>query len=281
MGQQPATQHDNQGIAGQAMSVVVITGSTKGIGRGLAEAFAARGHTVVISGRNAREVDATVAAIPGAVGIATDVSYPAQVQALWEHAAQKFGRVDIWINNAGLAVTHKWTRDLTLDEMQSMIRTNLFGSIHGTRVALDGMTKQGGGWIYTMLGGGSDGRQRDRMGGYGMTKLALRYYTESMMAEIKDGPVRIGTIKPGILVSDGFLREANQLDPADWPKLRDQLNMLADRVEDVAPWIADKVLEGGKHGRSIAWLTGGKIMGRIFGAKLLGRKRDIVPELIG
>ena len=263
------------------MSVIVITGSTKGIGRGLAEAFAARGHKVVISGRNGGEVNAAVAAIPGAAGLVADVSDPAQVQALWDHAIQYFGRVDIWINNAGLAITHKWTRDLSLDDITAMTKTNLFGSIHGTRVAIDGMTKQGGGWIYTMLGGGSDGRQRDRMGGYGMTKIALRYYAESMMAEIKGGPVRIGTIKPGILVSDGFLREANQLDPSEWPKLRDQLNMLADRVDDVAPWIADRVLESGKHGRSIAWLTSGKIMGRIFSAKLLGRKRSIVPETIG
>ncbi|MEY4269288.1 MAG: hypothetical protein RLZZ58_504, partial [Pseudomonadota bacterium] len=125
-----------------------------------------------------------------------------------------------------------------------------------------------------------DGRYRDRMGGYGMTKLALKYYTDAMVRETRDGPVRIGTIKPGILVSDGFLREARQLDPAQWPKLRDQLNMLADRVDDVAPWITDRVLEGGDHGRSVAWLTGGKIMSRLLGAKLLGKKRDIVPASI-
>ena len=235
----------------------------------------------VISGRNASEVETTLHAVPGSTGIAADVSDPAQVQALWDHAVNAFGRVDIWINNAGFAITHKWTRDLTLDELHAMTQTNLFGSIHGTRVALEGMARQGGGWIYTMLGGGSDGRQRDRMGGYGMTKLALRYYTDSLIAEINGGAVQIGTIKPGILVSDGFLREANQLDPVAWPKLRDQLNMLADRVEDVAPWIAERILEGGKHGRSIAWLTGGKIMGRIMGAKLLGRKRTVVPDSVG
>ena len=261
------------------MSIVVITGSTRGIGRGLAEAFAARGVQLVISGRNAGEVDAAVAAIPGSVGHVADVSDPAQVQALWDFATAKFGKVDIWINNAGYAITHKWTRDLSLDDMRAMTDANLFGGIHGTRVALEGMTKQGSGWIWTMLGGGSDGRQRDRMGGYGMTKLALKYYTDAMIKEIKGGPVKIGTIKPGILISDGFLREARALDATDWPKLRDQLNMLADRVEDVAPWIADQVLKGGEHGRSIGWLTGGKIMGRILGAKLLGRKRSIVPDL--
>jgi NAD(P)-dependent dehydrogenase (short-subunit alcohol dehydrogenase family) len=262
------------------VSVIVITGSTKGIGRGLAEAFAARGHNVVISGRSAAEVEAAVGAISGSAGKVTDVSDVTQVQALWDFATAQFGKVDIWINNAGFAITHKWTRDLSLDETHKMVDANLFGGIHGTGVALEGMTKQGTGWIWNMLGGGSDGRYRERMGGYGMTKLALKYYTDAMTKELNDGPVKIGTIKPGILVSDGFLREARQLDPAEWPKLRDQLNMLADRVEDVAPWIAERVLEGGEHGRSVAWLTGGKIMGRLLGAKLLGRKRSVVPESV-
>ncbi len=258
------------------MSVVVITGSTKGIGRGLAEAFAALGHTAVVSGRNASEVDAAVAAIPGALGLAADVSDPAQVQALWDYAVSRHGQVDIWINNAGFAITHKWTKDLSLAELRAMAETNLFGGIHGTQVALNGMVAQGSGWIYTVLGGGSDGRQRDRFGGYGMTKIALRYYSHAMIRELRDGPVKFGTILPGILLSDGFLREARQLDPESWPKLSRQLDMLADRVEDVAPWLAERVLAGGKHGRTIRWLTNRKITGRML-AGMFGRKRGVVP----
>lgn len=261
------------------MSVVVITGSTKGIGRGLAEAFAALGHTVVVSGRNSGEVDAAVSAIHGASGIATDVSDPAQVQALWDYAVSRHKQVDIWINNAGFAITHKWTRDLALAELRAMAETNLFGGIHGTQVALAGMQSQGSGWIYTILGGGSDGRQRDRFGGYGMTKIALKYYTDAMIRETGNGPVKFGTILPGILLSDGFLREARQLDPAAWPKLSRQLDMLADRVEDVAPWIAEQVLAGGNHGRTIRWLTNGKITGRML-AGMFGRKRGVVPQTL-
>jgi NAD(P)-dependent dehydrogenase (short-subunit alcohol dehydrogenase family) len=275
------TQTHGTGGHADSVSVVVITGSTRGIGRGLAEAFAARGHQVVISGRDSAEVTAVAGAIASAIGKVADVSDPADVQALWDFAIDRHGTVDIWINNAGFAITHKHTRDLSLVEMRAMTDANLFGGIHGTQVALKGMTAQGHGWIWTMLGGGSDGRQRDRMGGYGMTKLALKYYTDAITREIKGGPVKIGSIKPGILVSDGFLREARQLDPAEWPKLRNQLNMLADRVDAVAPWIAERILESGEHGRSIGWLTGGKIMGRLLGAKLLGRKRDIVPQDIG
>ncbi len=263
------------------MSVIVITGSTRGIGRGLAEALARRGHQLVVSGRNSAEVEAAAAAIPGAIGCVADVGDPAQVQALWDFAVARLGRVDIWINNAGLAITHKWTRDLSLAELQAMTSTNLYGGINGTRVALEGMTKQGGGWIYTMLGGGSDGRQRDRFGGYGMTKIALRYWFDAMVRETRGGPVKLGAILPGILLSDGFLREARQLDPADWPRLRGQLDLIADRVEDVAPWIADRVLEGGDHGRTIRWLTNGRIAGRMLSGLILKRKRGVVPEELG
>lgn len=258
------------------MSVVVITGSTKGIGLGLARALAAAGHSVVVSGRSQAEVDAVVAALPGTAGQVCDVTDPVQVEALWDFATGQFGRVDIWINNAGFAITHKWTRDLSLDELGAMTATNLMGGIHGTRVALEGMCRQGSGWIYTVLGGGSDGRQRDRFGGYGMTKIALKYYTEAMIRETREGAVRIGTILPGILLSDGFLREARQLDPQAWPKLSRQLDMIADRVEDAAPWLAARILEGGKHGRTIRWLTNGKITGRML-AGLFGKRRGVVP----
>ena len=261
------------------MAVVVITGSTRGIGRGLAEAFAARGHSVVVSGRNSAEVEQAAAAIPAASGLAADVSDPASVQALWDYAAARHPKVDIWINNAGFAITHKWTKDLSLDELRAMSDANTFGGINGTQVALAGMAKQGGGWIYTVLGGGSDGRQRDRFGGYGMTKIALKYYTDAMIRELKDSPVNIGTILPGILMSDGFMREARQLDPALWPKFSRQLDMLADRVDTVGPWLAEHVLEGGQHGRTIRWLTNGKITGRML-AGMFGKKRGVVPQTL-
>ena len=66
-------------------------------------------------------------------------------------------------------------------------------------------------------------------------------------------------------------------DPAAWPKLARQLDMIADRVEDVAPWLVAQILEPGRHGRVIRWLTGGKITLRMLGA-MLGRRRRVVPE---
>src|SRR5262245_39454543 len=99
------------------MTSFVITGSTKGIGFALAKYCVSRGHDVMISGRAARDVDAAVASIHGTgsgkvAGCATDVTDPAQVQVLWDQAVKSFGRVDIWINNAGVANTTRRIVDI-------------------------------------------------------------------------------------------------------------------------------------------------------------------------
>ena len=92
---------------GRNMKTVVITGSTRGIGRGLAENFLARGCKVVVSGRQAEGVAAVVTELAGrhgeenVAGKACDISDGSQLQGLWDEAASRFGRVDIWINNAG------------------------------------------------------------------------------------------------------------------------------------------------------------------------------------
>ncbi|HSF81207.1 MAG TPA: SDR family NAD(P)-dependent oxidoreductase, partial [Anaerolineales bacterium] len=91
------------------MKHIVITGSTRGIGYGLAEAFLERGCAVTVSGRMQAGVEAALAALGGKYGteplygLACDVRQPEQVQVLWDGAQKHFGQVDIWINNAGLS----------------------------------------------------------------------------------------------------------------------------------------------------------------------------------
>ena len=86
------------------MSTVVITGSTRGIGRGLADAFVDRGHDVVVSSRNAEDAETVAAELAQrgsrVVGTACDVSQPDAVERLWRFAVESLGPVDFWINNA-------------------------------------------------------------------------------------------------------------------------------------------------------------------------------------
>jgi NAD(P)-dependent dehydrogenase (short-subunit alcohol dehydrogenase family) len=262
------------------MVSVVVTGGTKGIGNGLARAFLARGHSVCVSGRDAAEVDAVVTELARgaregaeAIGAVCDTRDPAAVQALWDRAAAAFGSVDIWINNAGFAPTGVTLLDLTPDEIRTMIESNVMGTINGAQVAVRGMTAQGKGRIYNMLGGGQDGRVLPGMIGYGTTKRALRYFTDCMVLEQKGTPVKVGMISPGLNVSEGLLRELRALAPERRARMMRPINLLGDLVDTTTPWIADRILADTGHGTHIRWMGTGKILGRLVASVF--RKRDL------
>ena len=147
---------------------IVITGSTKGVGAGLAKEFANRGNNVVITGRSDDSVNEAIERMGDSsgkvIGKPCNVSNSEEVQALWDFAKDQFGQVDIWINNAGLASTTHTVLDTPEEDIQSMVNTNMFGTINGCRVAVKGMQGQGHGKLFNVLGGGSDGEFFSRHG---------------------------------------------------------------------------------------------------------------------
>jgi len=144
---------------------IIITGSTRGIGYGLAEAFLSLGCSVTVSGRGESAVEAAVAGLKSrfdaerVFGIACDVTNPAQVQALWDKSVERFGKVDIWVNNAGWSGEPGMVWERPEDELSGVIATNLLGTTYGSQVAMKGMLAQGFGAIYNMEGMGGDGRK--------------------------------------------------------------------------------------------------------------------------
>jgi NAD(P)-dependent dehydrogenase (short-subunit alcohol dehydrogenase family) len=252
---------------------VVITGSTRGIGKGLAREFAARGHNVVVSGRQGldaavAEVQRSAAAGARAVGRACDVTDLAQVQALWDRAADAFGRVDIWINNAGLSNTRLPIGKLPQAEVEAVIRTNLLGTMYGSRVALAGMQKQGGGALYNFEGFGSNGRRQRGISLYGATKNAITYFNKCLEKETRGGPVLVGLMSPGIVITDLSLRDKGRMSPQAWAFVVKVFNILADRVETVTPWLVEQALANTRHGARIAWLTPRKSLWRFLKSRL-------------
>lgn len=263
---------------GKTMKTVVVTGSTRGIGLGLADAFLARGCQVMVSGRNpvtVNEVVESLASKHGADrvgGQPCDISSYTQVQALWEAAIQRFGKVDIWINNAGAANTLTPFWELEPDQMRGVVDTNVLGTMFGCKVALQGMSQQGYGAIYNMEGYGSrGGRKIAGLTLYGTTKAALAFLDDALAEEIKGKPVILGFLSPGMVVTDLLLNQRNG-DPADWERSKRAFNILADRVETVTPWLADQVLANTQNGRRISWINGMKIMARFLTAPFTKRK---------
>ena len=258
------------------MKNVVITGSTRGIGLGLARAFLDRGHRVMINGRSAEVVREVVASLNGqdrVRGCACDVTDYASVENLLQQTRENLGPVDIWINNAGVTNDHRMAWEVEPDDIARVVNINVTGMMNGCRVALNHMLQQGHGRLYNMEGFGSNGRQfSPGMAPYGATKSAVRYYTRALIRETAGKPVQIGTISPGIVVTD-LMREPYRDRPAEWEKARKIFNILGDRVETVTPWIADRVLADQKSGSTIAWLTNPKAMARFMGAAF--RRRDL------
>jgi NAD(P)-dependent dehydrogenase (short-subunit alcohol dehydrogenase family) len=256
---------------------VVITGSTRGIGRGLASEFLSRGCQVTISGRSPDDVDATVAELshsaPGRVaGLACEVTDAGNLKALWDTAMAEFGRVDVWINNAGVSVPRTPFQDLSPNQIKTVLDINLNGTAQGCRVALKGMLAQGGGQIWNMEGFGSGGQMQPGMAAYGASKRGVNYLTEALAKELKGSTVKVCTLSPGIVVTD-LLTGDYDPDSPEWSKAKKIFNILGDKVETVTPWLAEQVLKTNKNGARVAWLTSGKAFRRFMTASF--KKRDL------
>ena len=260
------------------MKVVVITGSTSGIGRGLADSFLSHGCSVAISGRTSARVQETVADLSAqheagrVFGHACDVTDLLQVQALWDATKARFGKVDIWINNAGVGQPEAVFWDLALDHTEAIVKTNLLGTMYGSRVALRGMLDQGFGSLYNIEGMGADGRKTKGFSVYGTSKAAVRFFTESLALDTADTPVIVGGLSPGMVVTEFITRHYVDR-PEDFERVKPIFNILSDRVETVTPWLAQRVLANEKNGVRIVWLTPLKIMMRFMTARI--RKREL------
>ncbi len=260
------------------MKTVVITGSTRGIGLGMAKEFLNRGHQVVISGTSDNSVSHGLASIDimkdNTIGVPCLVQDPDAIQNLWNEGVKTFGKIDIWINNAGVSTSKNGLENLNTDEILNTVDTNLTGSILCTKIVAKEMLKQGFGEIYMFEGFGSNGQLEKGLTVYGSTKRALRYFTAAAANEYKDTPIIIGSISPGIVTTDLLIR-SSQDSSKNWEKSKKILNLLADRVETVTPWLVEQTLNNNKNGAKIAWLNRTKVMGRLFFGGLFGKRRII------
>ncbi len=263
------------------MKHIVITGSTRGIGYGLADAFLDLDCSVTISGRVQSDVDVVVTKLSAKhsadqiFGLACDVRQPDQIQTLWDQSAARFQKIDIWINNAGYSGPQMEAWSMPPEKAKDIIDTNLLGVMYGCMVAVREMLEQGFGAIYNMEGMGSDGRKHDGLIYYGTSKYGLRYFTDSLVKETDSSPLVIGALRPGMVATE-LLTKQYEDRPEDWERDKRIFNILADRVETVTPWLAKRILENEKTGARISWTSPWKIMGRFLVSPF--HKRDVFSE---
>lgn len=263
------------------MKNIVITGSTRGIGFGLAREFLKQGCQVAICGRKQLDVDravnnlASYGSLSSIFGMECDVSDPIQVENLWNITQQTFGSVDIWINNAGISHTQTPFWELPLPEVNQIISTNITGLMNGSSTAARGMIKQGFGAIYNMEGLGSNGMKIHGLSVYGTTKAAVRYFSEALRKEIGTLPITIGELLPGMVVTD-LLTGQKTGSTEGWQKNKRVYNILANREEAVTPWLAKRILANSSRKAVFKYVTTGRMLAQLFAAIFL--KRDLFSE---
>lgn len=260
------------------MKTVVVTGSTRGIGRGLAENFLKRGCSVVVSGRSDVGVQQAVGELGdkfGAekvTGYACDVASYSDLQGLWDHAKARFGHIDHWVNNAGRTMDRRPLWEADNADIEGIVATNLTGLLYANKVAMLGMKEQGSGQIWNMEGFGSNGMVQAGMVCYGATKRAVNYLNKALPKDTAGTGVKVCTLSPGMVLTDLLIGEYDT-SSEEWQKVRKMFNILADKVETVTPWLVEGILANDKDGAKVEWLTSKKVMARFFMS--LFKKRDL------
>ncbi len=193
--------------------VIVITGASSGIGRATAKMAASRGAQVLLTARSTPELVKVVSEIREAGGRAeyysADVTRPEQLEAAAEYAEKELGRIDTWVNNAGVSVYGR-IEQLGLDDMRRVMDVTFWGAVNGTRSALPRLRKQGGALIN--VGSEVCSAPVPLQGPYVAAKHALLGFTDVLRLELeKDGaPVSVTLIRPGS-VDTPFFRHAKSV----------------------------------------------------------------------
>lgn len=190
---------------------VVITGSSSGVGRAAAEAFAKLGANVVIAARGQQGIDEAVALCNGlqgaAIGVSADVSIEEDVERVAQEALKITGKIDVWINNAGVMASGKF-EEIPMEIHEQVIKTNLFGYMHGAYNALKIFKKQDEGILINNVSiGGFMPAPYSAV--YSATKYGIRGMMECLQGEISNRKhIHICNLYPQLQNSTGNLHSA-------------------------------------------------------------------------
>jgi 3-oxoacyl-[acyl-carrier protein] reductase len=178
----------------------IVTGGTKGIGRGIAEVLVKEGVNVCISARSRKEIDESLLALSAlnggkVTGIVADVRSYAQIQALFELTVSQFGGLDVLVNNAGIGM-FQTVEEMPPEDFRATLETNLFGVFYCCHEAIPLMKKRGGGYIINIssLAGVNP---HPRMAAYNASKFGLNGFSEALMQEVRHEGIKVSYIMPG------------------------------------------------------------------------------------
>jgi 3-oxoacyl-[acyl-carrier protein] reductase len=231
-----------------ADKIVLITGSSRGIGLATAKAFAAEGCRLVLSGRSADALRDTEAALRAsgarAASEVADVTQPADAARLVQAAVTAFGGIDILVNNVGGSVGGRSIADSTDEEWRSALEMNLLQTVRMMRLALSHMRGRPGAAVVNVSSISGWSPQLVGSGQYGAAKAALIFDAERWALEFVPHGVRVNTVSPGSILVEGNgwdrYRIASQANYDDYVRHGFPMGRLgtAEEVADVIVFLA-------------------------------------------
>jgi hypothetical protein len=205
----------------KANKVWMITGASRGFGALIARDALQRGERVVATARNPQTVIDALGAHPNLLAVRLDVTNESDAIAAAEHAIERFGRIDVLVNNAGYGLLGA-VEEASADEVKAQFDTNVFGLLHVTRAVLPWMRRQGSGHVINISSVGGYAAYAG-WGVYGATKFAVEGLTEALAQELAPLGIHATVVEPG------FFR-TNFLDASSLVSTKTNIAQYADTV---------------------------------------------------
>jgi NADP-dependent 3-hydroxy acid dehydrogenase YdfG len=181
-------------------AVVIVTGASSGIGAATARLAAGRGAKVVLAARRTDRIKALAAELPEALAVTTDMRDPAHVAALVAAALDRFGRVDVLVNNAGQGL-HVPVEHVRLEDLRAITELNFYGPLLAMQAVIPIMRKQGRGAIVNVSSMTSR-MVLQGVGGYSATKAALNQLSQVARKELEPDGIVVSVVYPAVTATE-------------------------------------------------------------------------------
>jgi len=247
----------------------VITGSSRGLGFAIAEALAKQGANVVLVARTEETLKTAVAELKKqgyqAEGFVCDTAKLEDVERLAQGAVTTFGRIDIWVNNAGIGAPYGLTMSIAPERIKKLVDTNIMGVYYSSRAAMRQFLAQGSGKLINLLGRGDSG-PTPFQNAYASSKAWGKNFTKALAKEYAGRGVEVMAFNPGLVITE-MLTQVDAIDGFQEKvlPLNTIIRLWGNEPEVPAQtvvWMASSATDR-KNGLTVSFLSFGRMMGGV------------------